>query len=149
MYIQQRYRTRIGQNRGMCPGQFLKNGWKKQNAIYRDSSTAQAEFKSTNKSKIGSLYMEIFEHKGTVPNGQRSRVLGLQSQNWPSKPAKTLYKVYIFGFCVKPAIQNSLIYILSDEIQRDETRTQSCQTLLEVKSRSTLLVNFSETAKQK
>ena len=61
-------RTRIGKNGGMCPGQFLENGWKEQNAIYRDSSTAHAEFKSTNKSKIGSLYEEIFQHKGTVPN---------------------------------------------------------------------------------
>ena len=54
----------------MCLGQFLENGWKKQNAIYRDSSTAQAEFKSTNRLKIGSLYEEIFQHKGTVPNDQ-------------------------------------------------------------------------------
>ena len=54
----------------MCRGQFLENGWKKQNAIYRDSSTAHAEFKSTNRSKIGSLYEEIFQHKGTVPNDQ-------------------------------------------------------------------------------
>ena len=119
MYIQQRYLTRIGQNGGMCPGQFLKNGWKKQNVIYRDSSTAQAEFKSTNKSKIDSLYMEIFQHKGTVPNAQRSRVLGLQSQNWPSKPAKTLYKVYIFRIYVRRAIQNSIIYTRSDETQSD------------------------------
>ena len=52
----------------MCPDQFLENGWKKQNAIYRDSSTAQAEFKSTKRSKIGSLYEEKFQHKGTVPN---------------------------------------------------------------------------------
>ena len=119
MYIQQRYRTRIDQNGGMCPGQFLENGWKKQNAIYRDSSTAQAEFKSTNKSKIGSLYMEIFQHKGTLPNAQRSRVLGLQSQNWPSKTAKTLYKVYIFRIYVRRAIQNSIIYTRSDETQSD------------------------------
>ena len=48
---------------------------------YRDSSTAQVEFKSKIRSKICSLYEEIFQHKGTVPNGQRSRVLGLQSQN--------------------------------------------------------------------
>ena len=68
MYKHEMYRTRIGQNGGMCPGQFLENGSKKQNAIYRDSSTAQAEFKSTNRSKIGSLYQEIFQHKGTVPN---------------------------------------------------------------------------------
>ena len=63
----------------MCRGQFLKNGWKKQNAIYRDSSTAQAEFKSKNRSKIGSLYEEIFQHKGTVPNDQNDlfRVLFL------------------------------------------------------------------------
>ena len=57
----------------MCRGQFLKNGWKKQNAIYRDSSTAQVEFKSTNRSKIGSLYEEIFQHKGTVPNAQNDQ----------------------------------------------------------------------------
>ena len=57
----------------MCRGQFLKNGRKKQNAIYRDSSTAQAEFKSTNRSKIGSLYEEIFQHKGTVPNDQKDQ----------------------------------------------------------------------------
>ena len=54
----------------MCLGQFLENGWEKQNAIYRDSSTAQAEFKSTNRLKIDSLYEEIFQHKGTVPNDQ-------------------------------------------------------------------------------
>ena len=134
----------------MCPGQFLENGWKKQNAIYRDSSTAQAEFKSTNKSKIGSLYMEIFQHKGTVPNAQRSRVLGLQSQNWPSKPAKTLYKVYIFRIYVTRAIQNSIIYTRSDKLKVTATRTQSsCQTLLEVKSRESLLANFSKTAEPK
>ena len=75
MQVQQKYRTRIGENGGMCPGQFLKNGWKKQNAIYRDSSTAQAEFKSTNRSKIGSLYEEIFQHKGAVPNQQIGQVL--------------------------------------------------------------------------
>ena len=57
----------------MCRGQFLKNGWKKQNAIYRDSSIAQAELKSTNRSKIGSLYKEILQHKGTVPNDQNDR----------------------------------------------------------------------------
>ena len=74
MYIPEKYRTRIGENGGMCPGQFLKNGWKKQNAIYRDSSTAQVEFKSTNRSKIGSLYEEIFEHKGTVPNDKIAQV---------------------------------------------------------------------------
>ena len=74
MYIPEKYRTRIGENGGMCPGQFLENGWKKQNAIYRDSSTAQAEFKSTNRSKIGSLYEEKFQHKGTVPNGQLGQV---------------------------------------------------------------------------
>ena len=62
------YRSRIGQNGGMYPGQFLKNGWKKQNAIYRESSTAQAEFKSANRSKIGLLYKEIFQDKGTQPN---------------------------------------------------------------------------------
>ena len=61
-------RTRIGQNGGMCPGQFLENGWKKQKAIYRGSSTAHAEFKSKNRSKIGSLYEEIFQHKCTVLN---------------------------------------------------------------------------------
>ena len=63
----------------MCRGQFLKNGWKKQNAIFGDSSTAQAEFKSENRSKIGSLYEEIFQHKGTVPNDQNDpfRVLFL------------------------------------------------------------------------
>ena len=63
----------------MCRGQFLKNGWKKQNAIYRDSSTAQAEFKSKDRSKIGSLYEEIFQHQGTVPNDQNDpfRVLFL------------------------------------------------------------------------
>ena len=127
MYIQQRYRTRLGQNGGMCPGQFLKNGWKKQNAIYRDSSTAQAEFKSTNRSKIGSLYMEIFQHKGTVPNGQRSRVLGLQSQNWTSKPAKTLYKVYIFRITIRRAIQNTNFVTWTHKIQRFKTGAGWCR----------------------
>ena len=63
----------------MCLGQFLENGWKKQNAIYRDSSTAQVELKSKNRSKIGSLYEEIFQHQGTVPNDQNDtfRVLFL------------------------------------------------------------------------
>ena len=46
-------RTRIGQNGGMCPGQFLINCSKKQNAIYRESSTAHGEFTSINRSKIG------------------------------------------------------------------------------------------------
>ena len=55
-------------NDRMCRGQFLEKGGKKQNAIYRDSSTAQAEFKSKKRSKIGSLYEEIFQGKGTVPN---------------------------------------------------------------------------------
>ena len=63
----------------MCRGQLLKNGWKKQKAIYRDSSTAQAEFKSKNRSKIGSLYEEIFQNKRTVPDGKNDpfRVLFL------------------------------------------------------------------------
>ena len=61
----------------MCRGQFLKNGWKKQNAIYRDSSTAQVKFKSTNKSKIDLLYEEIFQNQGTVPNDQNDLFLVL------------------------------------------------------------------------
>ena len=67
-YQVETHRTPKYQNCGMCPGQFLENGWKKQNAIYRDSSTVQAVFKSTNRSKIGSLYGEIFQRRGTVPN---------------------------------------------------------------------------------
>ena len=31
--------------------------------------------------KIGSLYNELFQSKGTVPNDQKARVLWLQSQN--------------------------------------------------------------------
>ena len=63
----------------MCRGQFLKNGGKKQNAIYRDSSIAQAEFKSKDRSKIGSLYEEKFQDQDTVPNDQNDpfRVLFL------------------------------------------------------------------------
>ena len=62
------YQSLRSQNDRMCRGQFLKNGWKKQNVIYRDSSTAQAEFKSKISSKVGSLNEEIFQHKSTVPN---------------------------------------------------------------------------------
>ena len=47
---------------------------KKQNAIYRDPSTAHAEFNSKYRSKIGSLYEEIFQHKGTVPNDKIGQV---------------------------------------------------------------------------
>ena len=60
-----------------------------------------------------------------------------------------IHKVYIFGICVKRAFQNSIIHNRSNEIISDRTRTKSCQTLLEVKSRATLLVNFSKTAEQK
>ena len=49
---------------------FSKTAERKKNAIYRDSSTAQAKFKSTNRSKIGSLYEEILQHRCTVPNAQ-------------------------------------------------------------------------------
>ena len=63
------YQSLRSQSDRMCRGQFLKDGLKNQNAIYRDSSTAQAEFNSKNRSKICSLY-EIFQHKGTVPNDQ-------------------------------------------------------------------------------
>ena len=66
----------------MCPGQFLKNGWKKQNAIYTESSTAQAEFKSINKSKIGSLYKEIFQDKCTVPNDQNDQNITCRAKIW-------------------------------------------------------------------
>ena len=73
----------------MCRGQFLKNGWKKQNTIYSDLSTAQAEFKSTNRSKIGSFYEELFQHKGTVPN----------DQIWPSPTdvSQNTMKHHVFG----------------------------------------------------
>ena len=68
-------------NDRMCRGQFLENGWKKQNANYRDSSTAQVEFKSTKRSKIGSFYEEIFQHKGTVPNDQNDPFSGSVSKH--------------------------------------------------------------------
>ena len=61
----------------MCRGQFLKNGWKKQNAIYRDSSTAQAEFKSKVRSKIGLVYEEIFQYERTVPDDKNDPFLVL------------------------------------------------------------------------
>ena len=61
----------------MCPGQFLKDGLKKQNAIYSDSGAAQAELK--NRSEISSLYEEIFQHKSTVPNDKMGQLRVSQS----------------------------------------------------------------------
>ena len=95
-YVQTRetYQSLKGQNDRMCLGQFPENGWKKQNAIFRDSITAQAEFKSRNRSKIGSLYKEIFEHKGTVPNEQNDPFRVLFPKNTPEKPLKTRHHNY-------------------------------------------------------
>ena len=64
---------------------FSKTTERKENATYRDSSTAQVEFKSRNRSKIGSLYDEIFQYKGTVPNDQNDpfRVLFLYYNQKP------------------------------------------------------------------
>ena len=56
---------------GVC---VSKMAGTKQNAVYSDPSTAQAESKSKNRSKIGSIYEEIFQHKGTVPNGTYRQV---------------------------------------------------------------------------
>ena len=96
-------------------------------------SLAQAGFNKKSFIKIGSLYNELLQSEGTVPNDQKSRVLLPQSQNWPSKPAKTLYKVYIFGIYVRRAIQSTNFVTRNDKIQSFKVVYRMVSTASEAK----------------
>ena len=112
------------------------------------SKQSLAQAGSNRKKSSKSVRSTTSYSKGTVPNDQKARVLWLQSQNWPSKPAKTLYKVYIFGIYVRRAIQNTNFVTWSNKIQSFKTGAGWCHPLLGLKRRASLLANFSKTAER-
>ena len=76
-----RYPASAGKKLGNFLANFSKTADRNETTPISKQSLAQAGFNKKSFIKIGSLYNELLQSKGTVLNDQKSRVLRLQSQN--------------------------------------------------------------------
>ena len=141
-----------GQSGVKFPGQFLKNGWTKTNALNTVCSTAwdthyikkwtQSVHSSRSYSKNNVPYQMTLEERYTTFRAK------IEQQNLRKRYIKYTYSESTLDGLFKTL--NFLTHFKASRCQNGGVDvTRWCQPLLGLKSRASLLANFSKTAEQK